>query len=114
MSDINPENALSVDLLSDEEAQDEAVVALLLTRPGERIYRPRYGTGFSKFLHRPATRDTEIQIRNEGILSVQFNEPDIPIDVSESEVRRLDDGQTYEIDLRINLRSIRTNLGVNR
>lgn len=112
MSDINPDDALSNDLLNDNEAQDEAVISLLLTRPGERLYRPTYGTGFSRFLHQPATRDTEIQIRNEGILSVQFNEPDIPIDVSESEVRLLDDGMTYEIDLRINLRSLRTNIGV--
>jgi len=113
MTDINASGPLSADKVSDVEAQDQAVLALLKTRTGERVYRPLYGTSFRKYLHMPATLETEVLIRQEGILSVQTNEPDMDLDVSESEVRLQDDGQTYEIDLVINLRSIKETIKAN-
>ncbi len=106
MTDINPGGPLSPDKLDDFEAQDEAVLNLLRTRPGERVYRPDYGTGFRRYLHMPATLATEALIRQEGILSVQTHEPDINLDVSESEVRLLEDGKSYEIDLVIETRKL--------
>jgi len=84
----------------------------MTTTPGERVYRPRYGTSFRQYLHRPASIETEALIRNEGILSVAENEPDIPLDVSESEVRRLPDGQSYEVNLQVNLRTVEIQIGV--
>jgi len=44
------------------DAVDQAVRAVLLTEPGERIGRPQFGAGLRRFLFRPNSLDTRAQI----------------------------------------------------
>jgi uncharacterized protein len=45
------------------DAVDQAVRAVLLTEPGERIGRPRFGAGLRRFLFAPNSLETRTQIR---------------------------------------------------
>lgn len=49
--------------VEDPEAADQAVRAVLLTEPGERLGRPAFGAGLRRFLFRPASLETRTQIR---------------------------------------------------
>jgi phage baseplate assembly protein W len=44
------------------DAVDQAVRAVLLTEPGERIGRPQFGAGLRRFLFRPNSLETRAQI----------------------------------------------------
>jgi len=45
------------------DAVDQAVRAVLLTEPGERIGRPAFGAGLRRFLFRPNSLETRAEIR---------------------------------------------------
>jgi hypothetical protein len=45
------------------DAVDQAVRAVLLTEPGERIGRPQFGVGLQRFLFQPNSLETRTQIR---------------------------------------------------
>lgn len=49
--------------ISDPEAADQAVRAVLLTEPGERLRRPLFGAGLRRFLFRPNSLETRTLIR---------------------------------------------------
>lgn len=49
--------------VDDPEAADQAVRAVLLTEPGERIGRPLFGAGLRRFLFQPASLETRTRIR---------------------------------------------------
>ena len=58
-----PENGtLSYPTLEDSIKQSIRII--LLTRPGERLMRPRFGAGLSRFLHLPNTMETRRQIQD--------------------------------------------------
>jgi len=47
----------------DPEAADQAVRAVLLTEPGERIGRPLFGAGLRRFLFQPNSLETRTRLR---------------------------------------------------
>lgn len=47
----------------DPEAADQAVRAVLLTEPGERIGRPLFGAGVRRFLFQPNSLETRTRLR---------------------------------------------------
>jgi phage baseplate assembly protein W len=49
--------------IADPEAADQAVRAVLLTEPGERLHRPLFGAGLRRFLFRPNSLETRTLIR---------------------------------------------------
>ena len=57
------------------DAVDQALRALLLTEPGERIGRPTYGAGLRRFLFRPNSVETRAEIRKAIEEAVQRHEP---------------------------------------
>ena len=58
-----PENGtLSYPALEDSIKQSIRII--LLTRPGERLMRPLFGGGLSRFLHLPNTMETRRQIQD--------------------------------------------------
>jgi phage baseplate assembly protein W len=49
--------------VDDPEAADQAVRAVLLTEPGERIGRPLFGAGLRRFLFEPNSLETRTRMR---------------------------------------------------
>jgi hypothetical protein len=49
--------------VNDPEAADQAVRAILLTEPGERIGRPLFGAGLRRFLFQPNSLETRTRMR---------------------------------------------------
>lgn len=49
--------------VDDPEAADQAVRAVLLTEPGERIGRPLFGAGLRRFLFQPNSLETRTRLR---------------------------------------------------
>jgi len=49
--------------IDDPEAADQAVRAVLLTEPGERLHRPLFGAGLRRFLFQPNSLETRTLIR---------------------------------------------------
>jgi phage baseplate assembly protein W len=49
--------------IEDPEVADQAVRAVLLTEPGERIGRPLFGAGLRRFLFQPNSLETRTRIR---------------------------------------------------
>jgi phage baseplate assembly protein W len=49
--------------IEDPEAADQAVRAVLLTEPGERIGRPLFGAGLRRFLFEPNSLETRTRLR---------------------------------------------------
>lgn len=49
--------------VEDPEAADQAVRAVLLTEPGERIGRPFFGAGLRRFLFEPNSLETRTRLR---------------------------------------------------
>jgi uncharacterized protein len=49
--------------IDDPEAADQAVRAVLLTEPGERIGRPLFGAGLRRFLFQPNGLETRTRMR---------------------------------------------------
>jgi phage baseplate assembly protein W len=49
--------------VDDPEAADQAVRAVLLTEPGERIGRPLFGAGLRRFLFQPNSLETRTRMR---------------------------------------------------
>ncbi len=49
--------------VDDPEAADQAVRAVLLTEPGERIGRPSFGAGIRRFLFQPNSLETRTRLR---------------------------------------------------
>ncbi|WP_270938433.1 GPW/gp25 family protein [Falsiroseomonas oryzae] len=49
--------------VEDPEAADQAVRAVLLTEPGERIGRPLFGAGLRRFLFQPNSLETRTRMR---------------------------------------------------
>jgi len=49
--------------IDDPDAADQAVRAVLLTEPGERIGRPLFGAGLRRFLFQPNSLETRTRLR---------------------------------------------------
>lgn len=49
--------------MADPDAADQAVRAVLLTEPGERIGRPLFGAGLRRFLFQPNSLETRTRLR---------------------------------------------------
>lgn len=49
--------------IEDPELADQAVRAVLLTEPGERIGRPLFGAGLRRFLFQPNSLETRTRLR---------------------------------------------------
>ena len=58
-----------------EDAVAQALRAVLLTAPGERIARPSYGAGLRRFLFMPNNPTTRTQIRQSVIEAIERDEP---------------------------------------
>lgn len=61
------------------DAVDQALRALLLTEPGERIGHPTYGAGLRRFLFRPSSVETRMEIRKAIEEAVQRHEPRVQL-----------------------------------
>lgn len=62
-------------LLSGAAVVAQALRAILLTNPGERIGRPSYGAGLSRFLFAPNTVTTRAMIQESVTRAIQRDEP---------------------------------------
>ncbi len=85
-----------------EESVRHSIKIILQTRPGERLMRPRFGAGLSRFLHEPNTLTTRRQIRDLITESLQRWEPRILLDrVDVWEVEERPDTVRVEIAYRL-------------
>lgn len=62
-------------LTSGAEAIEQAIRAILLTEPGERVGRPSYGAGLRRFLYAPDTPGTRALIRQTLIDAIRRDGP---------------------------------------
>jgi len=58
----------------------QSIRSVLLTAPGERIHRPRYGAGLRRFLFEPNSVSTRTRIRNTVSDALERDEPRISLD----------------------------------
>ncbi len=84
------------------DAVDQAVRAVLLTEPGERIGRPVFGAGLRRFLFQPNSLETRAQIqkavadalsRDEGRIRLQ----DVSVAADQREPTLLRIGVRYQV-----------------
>jgi uncharacterized protein len=102
----------------DPEAADQAVRAVLLTEPGERIGRPLFGAGLRRFLFQPNSLETRTRLR----LAIEdAMRRDLPrlllegVDVATAprEQERLDIAVRFRIPGRAAPRLVETGLSLN-
>jgi phage baseplate assembly protein W len=99
-----PENG-SLGYPSLEESIRQSIRIILLTRPGERLMRPRFGAGLETFLHEPNTLDTHRRIHDRISAGIRRWEPRVVAD--RIEVR--EDGERPDtVRIEIVYRIIRT------
>ncbi|WHO39156.1 GPW/gp25 family protein [Sphingobium sp. AP49] len=67
------------DWIMGADAVDQALRALLLTEPGERIGRPTYGAGLRRFLFQPNSVETRAEIRRAIEEAIQRHEPRVQL-----------------------------------
>jgi phage baseplate assembly protein W len=108
MTDINLGDYSETDLLSNEDSLAFALRMLLSTRPGERIYRD-YGTDYRQYLHQLASRQTEAEIRMEGLSSVGRHEPLMDTVTVRTSVELQSDGRTYLVTVTVKDRNDQSN-----
>ena len=63
-----------------EDAVSQALRSLLLTEPGERIGRPSYGAGLSRFLFAPTNLSTRSLIRETVVEAIERDEPRVELE----------------------------------
>ena len=63
-----------------EESIKQHIKVVLLTRPGERLMRPRFGAGLSRFLHEPNTLATRQDIQGAVLTALDQWEQRIVLD----------------------------------
>lgn len=61
--------------VSGAEGIEQAIRAILLTEPGERVGRPSYGAGLRRFLYAPDTQGTRALIRQTLIDAIRRDGP---------------------------------------
>lgn len=66
-----------------QDAVAQALRALLLTEPGERVGRPTYGVGLRRFLFLPNSVATRAQIQKAVTEAIARDEPRIALDAVE-------------------------------
>ena len=57
----------------------ESLVNLVLTRPGERLMRPQFGAGVTRFIHQPNNETTRGLLVGEATRVAQRGEPRIAV-----------------------------------
>jgi len=97
----------------------EAMLNILLTRPGERLMRPEFGAGLREFIHYPNTETTRALIADAARRAVERWEPRVLVEDVQAapDPRRLShvnlsihyriryDGSREELDFALNLGS---------
>lgn len=58
----------------------DALLSILLTRPGERLMRPAFGAGVQRFVHQPADESTRRLIADVVRAAVVRHEPRIALE----------------------------------
>jgi phage baseplate assembly protein W len=66
--------------VDDPEAADQAIRAVLLTEPGERIGRPLFGAGLRRFLFQPNSLETRTRVRLAIEAAVRRDLPRLTLD----------------------------------
>jgi uncharacterized protein len=61
--------------VSGADAVEQSLWTLLLTEPGERVERPKYGAGLRRFLFEPNTVATRTSIRRTVLRAIERFEP---------------------------------------
>ncbi len=100
-----------------DEALREAIWNILLTRPGERLMRPDFGAGLSRYIHQPNTETTRALIADAARSAIARYERRVSVTEVRAEADRTDpavvqlsvtyravsSGRTERLDLSINL-----------
>jgi uncharacterized protein len=67
-------------LASGERSIRESLWNILLTRPGERLLRPEFGAGITRFIHQPNDETTRSLIAETATRAIERWEPRILLD----------------------------------
>lgn len=67
----------------DERALREAMLNILLTRPGERLMRPEFGAGLDSFVHQPNNQTTRSLIAGVVRRALERWEPRVVVEAVE-------------------------------
>ena len=97
-------------LLTGPDVVAQALRSILLTNPGERISRPAYGVGLSRFLFAPNTVTTRAMLQDAVAAAIRRDEPRVTmlgVDV------RSVHGEPTRIDIDIRYAFVGTNVAAN-
>lgn len=98
-SDINQYTPETQILLTDEESVYQSLNNILITKPGQRIFNPEFGSDMDKVLFEVMDEVTAAQLYRTVTEAVERWEPRIIIDNSQSDIIPNYDSNSYDVKL---------------
>lgn len=96
-SDLNQRTPDRVPLAVDYDAVLQAVNNLFRTAPGDRLFRPAYGTNLLHLLHKPVDDITAARIESILVNAIHQNEPRVEVVSSVTRVTPIPERLMYDI-----------------
>ena len=75
-----PDDSGALDWSTGDDSVRESLVNLLLTRPGERVMRPEFGAGITRYVHQPNNQTTRGLVAGEVRRAAERGEPRIAVE----------------------------------
>ena len=97
--DVNMNTPTSQPDYSDVEAVTQSLINLILTRPGEKPFNPRYGIFMDALLFELMDEGAALQLLNEVVDKVKEFEPRAELNTSLSDVLADPDNNRFEVNL---------------
>lgn len=98
-SDLNQDAPELDSLVTNVAAIVQGIGNLFRTLPGERLFRPTYGSNFLPILFAPINQTTAIRLREMTISAVEKYEPRVSLDRRLTRITPLPNDDMYEIVL---------------
>ena len=95
--DLNQESSGKDPMLVNMDAVAQALSNLFNTRPGERIFRPNFGSDLEAILFQPIDEATTLRLKQLLIKSVEQWEPRVRVDRRLTEITPQPDDNGYDI-----------------
>jgi phage baseplate assembly protein W len=77
----------------------QTIYALMVTKPGERLFRPTLGTNIEKLLFEPVNDVTAASLRRELIINIPYFEPRVSISGNQTFVDPYPDDHMYKVQV---------------
>jgi phage baseplate assembly protein W len=95
--DLNTENVLDDIYIYNMQVMVQSVLNMLYTEPGERLFRPSFGSSLNSIVFAPINAATSARLKQILINSIETWDPRITVNRSLSRVIPLSDEMAYEI-----------------